>query len=208
MPLVLSGLSVLFSLWLELGMSTTFPVLHVWSDQHFRWCPLFVGVTAEGRSAVPLLRDQLGLVLIDVRSSDLADIDPDAVEADAAAVTIPAYAAWGFRSSSVVPAVARSTASVESSAVPVLYVWPDCEGVWCPLVVAVTDFGRAVAPLLRDQLAAVGINTWLHGLERDDRALISAAARLLPPPAGVGFIDPAPDGVIDDAWLDRCSPSH
>lgn len=185
--------------------SSSIPVLFFWSQSLMQWRPLFIAESDLGRSVFAALRDQLASHLLNVCTADVPSCEAtdDALEHVAellpsSMAPFPADASARFRVSS----------SAESSAVPVLYVWPPCGGSWVPLVIAVSAVGRRVARELGEHLAELGVNGWLVGQPADDPAAIDATARDLRPPAGVDFIDPAPDGVIDHSWIGFAGPSH
>lgn len=173
------------------------PVLFFWSHRYTAWRPLVIAESDLGRDVFPGLLDQLGLLLFTVQPVAISTADDGPIldaELDQLAASMPFPFAAGGPSGS--PGSFSVSRSADESAVLVLYVWPDYVGAWSPLVVAITPTGRELARKLGEHLAELGVSGWLVGIDRDDRAAIAETGRLLAPPPGA-FIDPAPDGILD-----------
>lgn len=172
-------------------MSATIPALFIWRDHLEAWRPLLIAITATGRLLAPSLRDHLGNLGFHVHLVDVEVDDQPLIDAVGAALPSPGYSLAGSLTGD-----ARQS-SAASSAIPAVYVWSDLNGAWSPLLIATTATGRRYAPQLAALLGDLGVPTWLHAVPQDDNATIYAAARLLRPPADAGFVDFAPDGILD-----------
>ena len=183
------------------------PVLFFWSQHLMQWRPFFIAEGEAGRAAFADLRDQLGTFGFNVQPVELhtdgapvTDADLDGLADD---LPLPV--------SALLPpdpvGRLRISRSADASAVPVLYVWPECVAGWRPLVVAITPAGRFLARQFGEHLAGLGIHAWLVGFDRDDPDAIAATSRQLRPPPGA-FVDPAPDGGLDHEWLAPLQPPH